>query len=159
MKKYLLLFVVVIILGAGFYYSELQFLSYSQSTASTSSAALATSTAAQGDTLAAQNAASTEPRETISFTLSAGGKNYSGHVPTGATVLDAMSALASVGDFQFTSKAFPGMGAFVESINGKINSDGFYWILYTNGKSSDTGASQTTIRSGDRIEWRYEKGY
>ncbi|MDO8521822.1 MAG: DUF4430 domain-containing protein, partial [bacterium] len=73
--------------------------------------------------------------------------------------LDAMNILASSSSFRFTSKDFSGMGAFVESINGKQNSNNLYWILYINGKSSDVGASQTTVHSGDTIEWRYEKGY
>ena len=31
--------------------------------------------------------------------------------------------------------------------------------LYVNGKSSDAGASQTILHSGDIVEWRYEKNY
>ena len=55
--------------------------------------------------------------------------------------------------------AIPGMGAFVESINGQRNTNGFYWILYVNGTSSPTGASQTLVHANDSLEWRYEKGY
>ena len=152
MRKHIALGIAVIVLGAGFYYSELRFLSHSRPNAS------ATSTAAQGDTLAERNATSTKTAS-IEFTLSVGGKNYRGTVRAEATVLDTMNELASSGDFKFTSKEFPGMGTFVESINGKAGADGFYWILYVQGTLSQTGASQTIVNPGDHIEWRYEKGY
>ena len=165
MKKYTLLFIAIVVLGAGSYFTQLQFLSYSNSPAPTTATTLATTTAAQGDTLqsqgvtlAAPNAKSTKPRGIV-FTLSASGKSYNGEVKEGETVLGAMNTLASGGGFRFASKDFPGMGAFIESINGKKNADGFYWILYVNGKSSDLGVSQAKIRAGDNIEWRYEKGY
>ena len=154
MKKYLLLLVAIIALTAGAYFSELQFLSYSYSSAPT----LTTSLAAQGDTLAARDATSTKTAS-IEFTLSVGGKNYHGTVRAEATVLDAMNELASSSDFKFTSKEFSGMGTFVESINGKAGADGFYWILYINGTPSQTGASQTIVNSSDIVEWKYEKGY
>lgn len=70
-----------------------------------------------------------------------------------------MKTLASTDAISFTARDFPGLGVFIESINGKKNADGYFWILYVNGKSSDTGASQTTLKAGDAIEWRYEKGY
>ncbi|MDO8561365.1 MAG: DUF4430 domain-containing protein [bacterium] len=154
MKKYQLLFVAIVVLGAGSYFTERQFLSYSRSSAIT----LAASLAAQGDTLAELNATSTMPAG-IDFTLSADGKMYQGSASYDATVLIAMNTLASTSNFRFTSKDFPGMGTFVESINGKANEHGFYWILYVNGTSSQTGASQTPVRANDSLEWRYEKGY
>ncbi len=148
-KKYLLLFVAIGGFGAGAYFSEPSFLSSSQSSA--------TSLAAQGDTLAAQSATSAKLAG-IDFTLLVGRQNYLGTVKAGATVLDAMRALASSDNFRFTGKNYQSLGFFVESVNGKKNSNDVYWILYINGKQSDAGASQTTIHSGDAIEWRYEKG-
>ena len=152
MKKYLLLLVAILALGAGVYFSELRFLSSSRPNAS------ATPVAAQGDTLAALDATSTKSAG-VNFTLSVGGEVYSDTVHDGATVIDAMNTLASGGSFRFTSKDFPGIGAFVESINGQRNTNGFYWILYVNGTSSPTGASQTLVHANDSLEWRYEKGY
>ena len=154
MKKYILLGITIVVLSTGAYFSELQFLSYSYSSAPT----LTTSLAAQGDTLAARDATSTKTAS-IEFTLSVGGKNYHGTIRAEATVLDAMNELASSSDFKFTSKEFSGMGAFVESINGKPNANGFYWILRVNGKESQKGISQTFISQGDTVEWKYEKGY
>jgi len=74
------------------------------------------------------------------------------------SVVDAMRTLSSQG-LQFSSRNFPGMGEFVESINGTANTDGYYWILVVNGTKSSFGASSAFISPGDRIEWRYEKGY
>jgi hypothetical protein len=74
-------------------------------------------------------------------------------------VLDLMRALSSGTSFTFTGENYPSLGFFVESINGAKNADGKYWILYINGKSSDVGASNAVIRSGDTVEWRFEKSY
>ncbi len=89
-------------------------------------------------------------------TLIVGDDRYS--IRTHGTVLDAMRSLASDG-LAFTGKDYPSLGFFVESVNGKKASGGYYWILYVNGKSSDTGASQTRLSAGDTVEWRFEKSY
>ncbi|HXK39161.1 MAG TPA: DUF4430 domain-containing protein [Candidatus Paceibacterota bacterium] len=161
MKKYILLGITIVVLSTGAYFSELQFLSYSYSSAPTRT----TSLAAQGDTLrnqgvtlSASNATSTKSAG-VNFTLSVGAQNYNGTVRAGATVLDAMNALASASNFLFTGREFSGLGFFVESINGRKNSNDQYWILYVNGKQSGTGASQATIHSEDKIEWKFEKSY
>ncbi|MCR4325621.1 MAG: DUF4430 domain-containing protein [Patescibacteria group bacterium] len=92
-------------------------------------------------------------------TITADGATYPVHVADGASVLDAMRAAAASSSFTFTGRDYPGLGFFVESINGKENTGGFYWILYVNGASSETGASQTRLSNGDAIEWRYKQGY
>ena len=135
-KQYITLGIAIIVLGAGFYFSELKFLSYSN-TIETASSAQATSTAV--------------------FRI--GGNSYPVIVSQGETVMEAMRALQSAGNLTFTGKDYPGMGFFVESINGRKNSNDLYWILYVNGKSASAGASQTIVKAGDNIEWRYEKGY
>ncbi|MBI2612484.1 DUF4430 domain-containing protein [Candidatus Kaiserbacteria bacterium] len=85
---------------------------------------------------------------TVTFTASADG-----------TVLDAMNARAAEGELSFSGRDFPGLGFFVEEINGRRGADGYYWILRINGELSDRGVSQASVESGDIIEWRYEKGY
>lgn len=70
-----------------------------------------------------------------------------------------MEAYAEKSDFSFSGRDFPGLGFFVEEINGKKNANGSYWFLYVNGTSSETGVSQTRVREGDSIEWRYEKSH
>ncbi len=93
------------------------------------------------------------------LTISIGSTTHHVLAPAGSSVLDTMNVLASEGTLAFTSKEFPGMGTFIESIDGKKNANGYYWILYVNEKPSDTGATQTTLGEGDFVEWRYEKGY
>lgn len=155
MKKYIALFIAIVVLGAGSYFTERQFLSYSNSVIVASSSPIREIEATK-----------TEPRKTaaketpakLNFTLSVDGQIYRGSIKDGATILDAMRALAS-SNFAFTGRDYPSLGFFVESINGKKNANGFYWILYINGKSSDLGVSQAKIRDGDQVEWKYEKGY
>ena len=91
------------------------------------------------------------PSETIVYTIP---------VLSETTVLTAMEAYAAANpDFSFSGNDFPGLGFFVEEINGKKNADGNYWILYVNGKTSQKGVSQATVSSGNTVEWKYEKGY
>jgi len=77
-----------------------------------------------------------------------------------STVLDAMHAYAATSStFTFGGKEHIGLGFFVSEINGKREGDGYYWILYLNGKTADLGASQLTVKPIDIVEWRFEKGY
>ena len=92
-------------------------------------------------------------------TFKVGGKTYPIDVTQGEMVIDAMRALASTGDFSYTGKDYPGLGVFVESINGKKNVGGMYWILYLNGTTTSSGASATVLNDGDTVEWKYEKGF
>ncbi len=75
----------------------------------------------------------------------------------GATVYDAMLAYQAAGEFSFTGKNYAGLGFMLDSINDKGPAGGKYWFLYVNGESAQTGASQTTLKAGDRVEWRYKK--
>lgn len=81
------------------------------------------------------------------------------HVTPNETVLAVMSTLASTSDFTFTGHDYPGLGFFVDSINGTKNAGGKYWMLYVNGTSSATGVSATILRTGDTVEWKYEKNF
>ena len=92
-------------------------------------------------------------------TFAAAEKSYSVAVTQGETVLDAMLALQSVGDFTFTGRDYSGLGFFVDSIQGVANAGGKYWVFYVNGISATIGASSQIIRAGDLIEWKYEKSY
>ena len=72
---------------------------------------------------------------------------------TTGTVLDAMRALAAESELSFSGRDFPGLGFFVEEINGKRNENGYYWILRINGELSGKGVSQARVETGDIIEW------
>ncbi|MEK7601492.1 MAG: DUF4430 domain-containing protein [Patescibacteria group bacterium] len=104
-----------------------------------------------------QTSAAPSPANNVTF--KAGDRIYGTYIASNESVLALMRSLASTTDFKFTGKEYPSLGFFVESINGKKNGDGAYWILYINGKSSDLGASNATIHAGDTVEWRYEKSY
>lgn len=93
----------------------------------------------------------------LDVTFSVQDEQYRVSVSDGSTVLDAMRELSSSTNVTFSGREYPSLGFLVESINGKKNGDGYYWFLYVNGKSSDTGVSQTELNAGDRIEWKYEK--
>ncbi|MEK7106832.1 MAG: DUF4430 domain-containing protein [Patescibacteria group bacterium] len=134
MKKYIALFITIVALGAGSYFTEQSFRTSFPRTEPPLASAISTAT------------------------LIAGKNQYEISASDG-TVLQAMQRLASTSNFAFTGKDYPSLGFFVESINDKKNAGGFYWILYLNGKASDLGASQAKIHAGDEIEWKYEKGY
>ena len=76
-----------------------------------------------------------------------------------STVLETMYALAAEDTLSFSGHDFPGLGFFVEEINGRKNADGYYWILLINGEKSGLGASSAEVWPGDVVEWRYEEGY
>jgi len=80
-------------------------------------------------------------------------------VHAGETVLEAMRDLVSTTDLVFTGEDYPGLGFFVESINGKKNGGGEYWVFYVNSVSASVGVSTQTVSVGDTIAWKYEKGY
>jgi hypothetical protein len=77
---------------------------------------------------------------------------------TAGTVLDAMQTFATASSsFSFDGKDYPGLGFFVEVIEGRKAADGHSWILYVNEKTADRGASQQHVSPEDTVEWRYEK--
>ena len=108
-------------------------------------------------------ATTTEPsaaaERAIAVSLSVGDKHYTASVPEDSTVIELMRSIASTAEFTFDGRDYPALGFFVESIAGKKNVDGYYWFLYVNGKPSETGASQTTLKDGDAVEWRYKKSH
>lgn len=95
----------------------------------------------------------------IQATLSAGGQNYEGWLPEGATVYDLMKVVAEQSEFEFRGKDFWGLGFFVEEINGIAQSpkEKMYWIYYVNGEKALVGVSQYVVQINDAISWKYEK--
>lgn len=83
---------------------------------------------------------------------------YLARVSDGANVLDAMNAASSQG-LTYSGKQFMGLGLRVDEIGGVRSENGNYWFLYVNGKTSDLGASDMTLKQGDEIEWRYKQSY
>ena len=91
--------------------------------------------------------------------LKVGEKSYTVDISSGETVIRAMRALVDASGFAYTSREYPGLGEFVDSINGIKNSGGMYWILYVNGITASLGASAIVLKADDVIEWKYEKSF
>ena len=72
------------------------------------------------------------------------------------TVETLMQEKRADGSLAFTSKEYPTLGSFLESVNGVRNENGEYWMLHINGTRSSVGMSSAPVVPGDRIEWRYE---
>ena len=67
---------------------------------------------------------------------------------------NAFELLNSTAEIEYKEYDF---GVFVESINGIPSDDQYFWALYVNDAQATTGADQTILQSGDRVEWRYEE--
>lgn len=59
-------------------------------------------------------------------------------------------------DIVYTSKQYPTMGSFLDSLQGVRNANGKYWMLSINGTVSPVGMSQAQVSKGDTIVWTYE---
>jgi hypothetical protein len=90
----------------------------------------------------------------------AGTTTYPLSVLPSTTVYDAMRLLQidSRQPFQMSAKNYPGMGYFVEEINGVKNNPtaNTYWFMYVNDQSAQVGASQYILKPNDIITWKYE---
>lgn len=74
-----------------------------------------------------------------------------------ATVFSLLEELARREGFEVKSTIYPGMGVFVESIDGvKNGTDGKYWQYWVNDKLGEVAADKKEIKVGDKIEWRFE---
>lgn len=89
-----------------------------------------------------------------------GGKKYTINFEKEGIILkDLLDKLQTESDFSFSGKNYPGIGFFVNEMNGTKNDNkqGKYWVYYLNGQSAQVGISNQKINSGDNIEWKYEK--
>ena len=95
--------------------------------------------------------------ENLQISLKVGTQTYALGVEPGATVLQTMQKLSTESDFSFNGREFPGLGYFVEEINGiKGNADKF-WAYYVNDILASVGVSQYVLKTGDIINFKYEK--
>ena len=77
-------------------------------------------------------------------------------VPRGSTLLDVTVAVA---DVNYTE--YPGMGAFVVSINGVENSDPYYWMWWVwtpwvGWQEGPVAADRYVVVDGETLFWYYE---
>ncbi len=58
---------------------------------------------------------------------------------------------------QVQTKAFTGIGEFVQSIDGlEADSKTTFWSFYVNGRQSPVGAGEYKTHEADEIEWKIE---
>jgi len=74
------------------------------------------------------------------------------------SVYDFMTKLQTEGKIIFKEKNYPGMGKFIEEINGQKN-DVKNWIYYVNDKKANIGISNYQLNPGDVVSWKYENSY
>jgi hypothetical protein len=70
----------------------------------------------------------------------------------GKTALEGLKDLYTV-----KTKAYQGLGEFVESISGITPDSKHFWAFYVNGNLSNEGASFYNMKKDDKIEWKLEE--
>ena len=95
----------------------------------------------------------------ILVNLEVEGIEYQVNVALGSSAYDAMVQAQEALDLSFEGTEFPGLGFFIEEINGLRQNPktGKYWIYYINGVSGKVGISAYIIKAHDIISWKYEK--
>lgn len=94
----------------------------------------------------------------IQATLVVEDRTYAVSLSEGGSAYDLMVKAQETSDFQFRGKEFPGLGFFIQEMNGLEQSPrlGKYWIYYINGTKAEVGISAYTVNLHDIISWRYE---
>ncbi|MDP3964529.1 MAG: DUF4430 domain-containing protein [bacterium] len=97
-------------------------------------------------------------RDTVSVRVTGGEElSYTFRPEESLTALDALRLAATDSGVVLETKEYD-FGVLVEKIGSLANgtADG-YWIFYVNGEQAAVGVGQYTVRSGDRIEFVFEK--
>jgi hypothetical protein len=94
----------------------------------------------------------------IEVNLNVSGGTYNIKIKEGATVYEVMEQVEKTkeNNFSFKSKEYPGLGIFVDEINGIEGSPGKYWIYYVNDKEASVGVRDYVLKEGDIINWKQE---
>ena len=66
------------------------------------------------------------------------------------TVLD----LLEQSGVSLEKRSFPGMGMFIEAINGVHNSNNYYWQFWVNGEYAKVAAEKYVLEDGDKVLWK-----
>ncbi|MDP2664669.1 MAG: DUF4430 domain-containing protein [bacterium] len=101
-----------------------------------------------------------EQEQLIPVSLIVEETKYELKVAPGSSAYHVLEAAKEQG-LSFKGREFPGMGFFVEEVNGKAESSrqGMYWIYSINNKKAEVGVSIYIIQPNDVITWSYEKSY
>lgn len=156
----LIAIVLTVLIGFGFVVASPQQIPATVSKVATTTTATSSEALPASSTPSAK--AKTAPikqsaQESITFKLPT--QTYTAQVSGTETVFALMQQLQSEGKIAYTDTNYPSLGVLIESINGQKNGRGMYWFLYINNISSPTGVSSTYVKTGDVVEWRYEKSY
>ena len=102
--------------------------------------------------------ATTLQEETIPITFKVDGIEQQINVVLGSSAYDAMVQAKETSGLSFEGSEFPGLGFFVEEINGLRQNPraGKYWIYYINGRKAEVGISVYKLKTHDVISWKYE---
>jgi hypothetical protein len=95
-------------------------------------------------------------QSSVTFVLNTGEDiaTYDGIIAS--TVFEALTAVGSQAAIPVENKQYD-FGVFVEKIGDKSNTEDKAWIYYVNNTSGDMAADKKIIKTGDIVEWRYEK--
>lgn len=75
----------------------------------------------------------------------------------GMTALSALELAAKEYDLELDITKYD-FGAMVNTIGFyEGGEDGKYWMYYVNDKTPEVGADKYQVKTGDTVEWRYEK--
>ena len=101
---------------------------------------------------------SQEQDNRVEATLRVADKTYLVSLPQDSSVHDLMVKAQETSDFQFKGREFPGLGFFVQELNGVAENprQGTFWIYYINGEKAKVGISAYTVKADDIISWKYE---
>lgn len=91
--------------------------------------------------------------------LAVGERTYDLPFREGETLYQAMRRLEQTGAITIEGKNFPGLGFFVEGLNGRRNGGGRYWIYSVNGAKASVGAEGYRLKADDAIVWTFEGAY
>lgn len=83
-------------------------------------------------------------------------KKYSTYLNDGDTVYDVLLRINKEDNLRFEGKNHPGLGFFVENIDGLENVNGKYLIYYINNVEAQVGVSNYVLNKGDIISWKLE---
>ena len=72
----------------------------------------------------------------------------------GDTVLSLMEVLERQNGIVIEKRNFPGLGVFIEAIQGVHNTNDSYWQFWVNGEYSKVGAGQYKLNNDDKVLWK-----
>lgn len=90
----------------------------------------------------------------LTATITIGGVTHTVEIPN--ALFNAMNSLSEQRRITFKSVLYPGLGEFINEINGIKNTSDQFWLYYVNGTLGSMGAGSYVLKDGDVIEWKFE---